>query len=184
MQITLFNVWHYALLSIVFIIFALGIWAAIQQKDNKKLFLPMIISAVLVSSLLGGLSIVIVDKYTKKAKLSKLKNRRLLNLEKIAYSGMVTNTGNYTIGRVFFEIKLVNKAHSASNVKAGSFFQASGFFDFFSGGANILYKPQTITKEFVVAKNLKPGQSKPFKVYFDYPPYFKNTAQFASVSGR
>ncbi len=68
------------------------------------------------------------------------------------------------------------------NVKAGSFFTPSGISDFF--GAGVLYKPQVITKEFVVAKNLKPGQSESFRVYFDYPPYFKNVAHFSTVKGR
>jgi len=79
------------------------------------------------------------------------------------------------------EIKLVNKGHATGKVKGGSFYKASGFFDFFSGGANILYRPQTITKEFVVAKNLKPGEAKSFRVYFDYPPYFEQVSQFTKL---
>jgi len=183
MQITLFNIWHYFFLGIVVLIFIGGLIAA-KKQPIKRLFIPMVVSVSLVSFLLAGIVVVAVDKYTKIVELSKLKNKRLLNIEKITYSGMVINKGNYPIGEVIFEIKLVNKGHATGNVKAGSFFKASGFFDFFSGGANVLYKPQTIIKEFVVARNLKAGQSKPFNVYFDYPPYFKNVSQFATVRGR
>jgi hypothetical protein len=52
--------------------------------------------------------------------------------------------------------------------------------DFFTG-ANVLYKPQTIKKRFVVATNLKPGEAQNFRVYFDFPPYFRNVSQFFSV---
>ena len=143
----------------------------------------MVFSVVLISSLLAGFSIVVVDKYTKVVKLYKLKNKRLLNLEKIVYSGIVKNEGSFAVGKVIFELKLVNKGHVTGNVKPGSFFKASGLFEFFGGGADVLYKPQTIIKKFVVARNLKPGTAKAFRVYFDYPPYFRSTAQFAKVYG-
>ena len=179
---TLFNYWHYGILSIIFIFFVIGITSAFKQKKAKLIF-PMIISVSLVSALIAGFSIVVVDKYTKKVKLYKLKNKRLLSIEKIVYTGIVKNTGAYKIGKVTFEIKLVNKGHATGNVKGGSFFKSSGFIDFFSGGSNILYKPQSVTKEFVIAKNLKPGASKSFRVNFDYPPYFRSVSHFASVSG-
>ena len=95
------------------------------------------------------------------------------------------NTGNHTIGEVTFEIKLVNKGRATGNVKGGNFYKPSGFLDFFGGGMNILSsKPQTITKEFVVAQNLKPGHAKQFRVYFKYPGYFSNVSHFTKVSGR
>jgi len=183
MQMTLFNIWHYVVLGVILLIFSGGVVASLKQP-NKKLLFPMLFSVVLISILLGGVSIVVVDKYTKVVKLHKLKNKRLLNLEKISYFGIVKNEGNYKIGKVFFEIKLVNKGHATGNVKAGSFFSPSGFFDFFSGGAGKLYKPQSIVKKFVVAKNLKAGEAKTFRVYLDYPPYFRSTSQFATVYGR
>jgi len=178
---TLFNIWHYVVLFIFLLIFIGGVVASLKQP-NKKLVLPMLLSVSLVVGLFAAFSVVVVDKYTKKVKLYKLKDRRLLSIEKIRYSGVVKNEGNYNIGKVTFKIKLVNKGHVTGNVKAGSFFRPSGIIEFFSG-SNVLYKPQTIIKKFVVAKNLKPGESKPFSVYFDYPPYFRNVAHFATVEG-
>ncbi len=180
---TLLNYWHYGILSIVFLVFIWGIVSAVKQP-KAKLIVPAIISVTLVSALVAAFSIVVVDKYTKIVKLYKLDSKRLLSIEKVVYSGIVKNEGSFPIGEVTFEIKLVNKGHATGNVKGGSFFKASGFIDFFSGGANILYRPQSITKEFVVAYNLKPGAAKAFRVHFDYPPYFKSVAHFATVSGR
>lgn len=180
--ITLFNYWHYIALLIVMFIFLGGIFSAYRQKD-KKLAFPILISTILISTVLGVFSIVIVDKYTKKVSISKVENKRLLSIEKIAYSGIVRNDGNHEIGRVIVEIKLVNKGHATGNVKSGSFFKSSGFFGFFTDGANFTYRPQTIVKEFVVAKNLKPGEAVPFRVYFDWPPYLRHVSDFVTVEG-
>ncbi len=178
---TLFNYWHYIVLFIFFLVFVGGVVASLKQP-NKKLVLPMLLSVTLVVALFAGFSIVVVDKYTKKVKLYRVKNKRLLSIEKIVYSGVVKNVGNFEIGEVTFKVKLVNKGHVIGNAKGGSFFKPSGFLEFFSG-QNILYKPQTVTKEFVVAKNLKPGKAKSFRVYFDFPPYFQSVSNFTSVSG-
>jgi hypothetical protein len=169
-------------LGVIFLIFIGGVISSFKQS-NKKLVIPMLISVSLISLLLAGFSIVAVDKYTKKPKLYKLKNKRLLSIEKIVYSGIVKNEGKYKIGKVTFEIKLVNKGHATGNVKGGNFYKPSDLFDFFSGGSNILYKPQTITKKFVIARNLKAGEAKAFRVHFDWPPYFRNVSDFASVYG-
>jgi len=143
----------------------------------------MLLSISLISLFLAVFSVIVVDKYTKKVKLYKMDNKRLLSTEQIIYTGIVKNEGNYEIGEVTFEIKLVNKGHATGNVKGGNFYKASGFLDFFSGGYDLNFKPQSLTKEFVVATNLRPGEAKAFRVYFDYPPYFRSTSQFAKVYG-
>jgi len=181
-MITLFNYWHVIVVTVILLGLIAGLVSAFRQK-NRKLVLPMVISVSLISTLLLGFSVVVVDKYTKIPKLYKLNNKRLLGIEKIVYTGIVKNEGNHKIGKVTFEIKLVNKGHVTGNVKGGSFFKASGFVDFFSGKSAAAYKPQSITKEFVVAKNLKPGASKAFRVHFGWPPHFRSVSQFAKVYG-
>lgn len=177
---TLFNYWHYITLGVILSIFIALVVVAFRQ-ENRKLLVQVIISASLICIVMAGFGIVAVDKYTKKVKLYKLKNKRLLSTEKIIYSGIVKNEGNHKIGKVVFEIKLVNKGHATGNVKAGSFYKPSGWSDFFSGGSNRSNKPQQMTKEFVVANNLKPGEAKAFRVYFDYPPYFRSVSHFSKL---
>ncbi|WP_373000866.1 DUF2393 family protein [Sulfurimonas sp.] len=179
---TLFNYWHYIVLAVILFIFIGGVVSAFKQT-NKKLVFPMLVSVSLITVLMAGFSIVVVDKYTKIPKIYKLENKRLLGIEKIVYTGIVKNEGNHEIGTVTIEIKLVNKGHATGNVKGGNFYKPSGFMDFFSGGADILYKPQTIVKEFVVATNLKPGEAKAFRVYFGWPPYFRSVAEFVKIMG-
>ena len=177
-----FNIWHFVVLGVIFIIFISGVIASLKQADDKMKY-SMLFSITLISAFLAVFSVFVVDKYTKKVSLSKMKNKRILSTEEIVYTGVVTNTGNYPIGKVTFDIKLVNHGHATGNVKGGNFYKASGFLGFFSDGFHMRSKPQTIEKEFIVAKNLKPRQSARFRVYFDYPPYFSSTAQFAKVWG-
>ncbi len=180
---TLFNYWHYIVLSLIFLAMVGGIVGALKQT-NKKIVYSMIFSILLISVFMAVFSVMIVDKYTKKVELRKVHNKRLLSTEEISYYGFVDNVGKFPIGKVTVEIKLVNKGHATGNVKGGNFYKPSGFLDFFSGGFGMLsQKPQTITKKFVVAKNLKPGESKAFRVYFKYPPYFRSTAEFLKVYG-
>lgn len=179
---TLFNYWHFIVFGVIFLIFMGGVVSSLKQ-ESPKIKYAMLFSVTLVSLFLALFSILVVDKYTKKVKLYKMANKRLLSAEKIIYTGIVKNEGNHDIGKVTFEIKLVNQGHATGNVKGGNFYKASGFMEFFSGGYNLNIKPQTVTKEFVVAKNLKPGQAQAFRVYFDYPPYFRSTSQFAKVYG-
>jgi len=179
---TLFNYWHFIVFFVIFVIFVGGVIASLKQEDSKMKF-GMLLSISLISLFLAVFSVIVVDKYTKKVKLYKMDNKRLLSTEQIIYTGIVKNEGNYEIGEVTFEIKLVNKGHATGNVKGGNFYKASGFLDFFSGGYDLNFKPQSLTKEFVVATNLRPGEAKAFRVYFDYPPYFRSTSQFAKVYG-
>lgn len=179
---TQLNYVHYLVFFAIFILFVIGLFSSLKQ-DNNKTIVGMIFSVTLISIFLAIFSVVVVDKYTKVVKLHKLKNKRILGIEKIVYTGIVRNEGEHAIGKVTFEIKLVNKGHATGNVKGGNFYKASGFFDFFAGGYNLNFKPQSITKEFIVAEDLGPGEAKAFRVYFPYPPYFKSTAHFAKVWG-
>lgn len=182
---TLFNVWHYSVFAVLFVLLIVGFIVAFKQED-PKLRAPVIFSFLLIVAIAGGFSIFSIDKYTKIVKLYKLDNKRLLSTEQIVYTGIVKNEGNYEIGEVTIEIKLVNNGFTGGNIKAGSFFSPSGFFDFFSSkpsGMSGNVKPQTIIKEFIVAKNLKPGESRPFSVYFDYPPYFRDVLPFVNIYG-
>ena len=179
---TAFNYWHFITFGVIFIMFIVGSISAFKQEE-PKIKIGMFFSTFLVTAFLAIFSVMVVDKYTKEVSLHKFKNKRLLSTEQIIYTGIVKNDGNHLIGKVTFEIKLVNKGHATGNVKAGSFYKSSGFLDFFSNGFGIQSKPQSITKEFIIAKNLKPGAAKSFRVHFRYPPYFRSTAQFAKVWG-
>jgi hypothetical protein len=183
-MITLFNYWHYLVLALMTVTILAGVVYAFKQ-ENRSFILPIVFSITIISVMLGGIGIAVVDKYTKVAKLYKLENKRNLSTEKIMYSGIVKNEGKFEIGKVTFEIKLVNKGHSSGNVKGGAFYSPVGFMSFFGfkadGSNRKENRPQQIIHEFVVAKNLRPGESQDFRVYFDYPPYFSGVSHFSKV---
>ncbi len=176
-MITLLNICHYLFLFIAFCIFISGIFVA-NKEENSKLKYQIILSFFLLSSITAAFSIFVVDQYTKEAKVYKIENKRNLYTEKIMYSGIVKNEGDYEIGEVTFEIKLVNGKRSGSNFKEGDFFKPNSFLNFFSSSSSNDNKPQQVSKEFVIAKNLKPKESREFRVYLDYPPYFQGTTDF------
>ena len=105
---TLFNYWHYIFLGIAFLLFFIGLISSLRQ-EKKKLVIPMLISTTLISVLLGFFSILVVDKYTKKVEVIKIKNKRLLSTEQIVYSGIIKNTGNHKIGKVVLEKTVLNE---------------------------------------------------------------------------
>jgi hypothetical protein len=178
---TEFNYVHYITFFVIFVLFVVGVYKSLQQ-EKASLRASMLFTSVLVSIFLALFSVFVVDKYTKSVELVKIKNKRLLGIEKIVYTGIVQNTGNFTIGEVVLEIKLVNRGHATGNVKGGNFYKATGFFQFFTEGMGIEKdKPQTIVQKFVIAKKLKAGKAKTFRVYFDYPPYFSSVADFITL---
>lgn len=178
---TYFTVWHYGTVILTTGLFLVLVFLSFKETSKKNRN-AMIIASFLVMVLVTVFMILALDKYTKKAEMFGLKNRRMLNTEKIVYTGYVKNVGNYTIGQVKIEFKLVNKGHVTGNVKAGSFFKPSGFLEIFGGGDRANYRPQKIEETIVVARNLEPGKTKAFTVSLDFPPYFKYVSDFQRVS--
>lgn len=175
-MITLFNYWHYLVITLMLLTLLAGAFYAFKQEKRSLIF-PIIFSTTIISGVLCWIGIAVVDKYTKVAKLYRLENKRNLSTEKIMYSGIVKNEGEYEIGEVVFEIKIVNGGSDVGGVKSGMFFKPSGFSGFLSSGV----KPQQIEHEFVVARNLRPGEAQDFRVYLDYPPYFRSVSHFPKI---
>lgn len=179
-MMTYFTIWHYLVVAVCILLFALAAFVSIREQ-SPKIRNSMIFSSFIVLLLVSAFLIMALDKYTKKVELYGLKNTRILRTEQIQYSGYVRNVGNYTIGKVTVELKLVNKGHVTGNVKAGSFYNPSGFMEFFGDGEKKAYKPQKVEETFVVAEDLKPNEAKSFVIRLRYPPYFQHTADFVRV---
>lgn len=173
---TYLTIWHYLALAVGVLVFILTVILAFQER-RSSVRNAIIFSSVLVNTMVGFLILMALDKYTKKAEVFNLQNHRQLETEKIIFTGVVKNTGKYTIGTIVYEIKMVNRGHAGNRVSAGSFFKPSGFMDFL-GGYTATNQPQSLTQSPVIAEDLKPGESRPFRVEFDYPPYFTGVTQY------
>ena len=180
---TYFTIWHWsAIIAFVFLFFLL-VLVSLKEK-NQKTMLSMIFSSFLVIVTAGVFTIMAIDKYTKLATLYGVKNTRILRNETIVFTGFVKNKGDYKIGEIVLNVKLVNRGHVTGNVRGGSFYRPSGIMDFLSsfGEDKTTYKPQKVEEKFVVATNIEPGKAVFFRVEMPYPPYFKHVAEFSTIS--
>lgn len=180
---TYFTFWHWSALLAFLVIFLILVLLSLREKNQKNI-LSMIFASFLVITTAAFFSVMAIDKYTKKATLYGVKNTRILRKESIVYTGYVKNKGDYTIGEITLKVKLVNRGHVTGNVKAGSLYSPSGFFDFFTsfGGDSKTNRPQKVEEEFVVARNIEPGRAEAFRVEMPYPPYFKHVSDYTSIT--
>ncbi len=167
---TYFTILHWITLIVFFLIFILLVIIS-KKETNPKIFWSMVFSSFLVVSTLSLFSMFVLDKYTKKAKLINVTHKRVLLNETIMFFGQVKNIGRFTIGHCKLEVKIVNNALNLNNLSGSTFYAPrSGLKALFSSKEE---RPSTIIKDFVIAKDLKPGEIKNFGVSMPYPPYFQ-----------
>lgn len=164
-----FNVYHYIVIAIVFIIFTIFLFISIKN-DKMQVVIGMIALNIVVMSCFLVFAMLLVDQYTKIAKITDLTYNRILQNEKIMFSGKITNVGDFIITGCTIEIKLINQPFTRENFNA-NLFKPKGFFDSLMSNR----KPETPsfkTKKFTIANNLQPKENRPFSVYMDYPANF------------
>ena len=167
-----FTILHWITLLILLVLFILFSVLALKQK-NKKILISMLFSNFIVIVMIAILSMFVLDKYTKKARLESVTQKRILMTETFTISGKIRNIGNFDIGKCKLEVKLVNNAISGGDVSGSQIFSPSGL-SFFSSKKNT--RPSTIINEYIIAKNFKKGELKNFSVAMPYPPYFQKTS--------
>lgn len=180
---TYFTIWHWSAILAFTLLFFILVLLSVKEK-NQKTMLSMIFASFLVIVTAAFFSLMALDKYTKIATLYGVKNTRILRNETIVFTGFVKNKGDYKIGEIVLNVKLVNRGHVTGNVRGGSFYRPSGIIDFLTsfGEDKSTYKPQKVEEQFVVAKNIEPGKAVFFRVEMPYPPYFKHVAEFTTIS--
>ncbi len=172
---------HYLVLMILSIIFIISVAYTLKEK-SPKVMLMLIFTSFIVLSMLAGFSMMALDKYTKKVKITGLKNRRILNNETIVYQGYVTNVGDYTIGSVEYKIKIVNMGHALGRLKGSTIFTPSSFMDFIgTSDAKKSQRAQKIEKSFIIAQDLEPGKRRSFMITMPFPPYFKQVSDYKYI---
>ncbi|MDX9813911.1 MAG: DUF2393 family protein [Sulfurimonas sp.] len=170
------NLWHYLFFTIIALAFLAATFFALRLKKNIP---SVVFTNTLLAIIAAIVSIYIVDSATKKAKIYNLSHKRILNTEQIVFSGMVQNSGKYTIGKAELEIKLLNKGQFKTDIKAGEVFKGDSFFGHVNNKNNLsAKKPQHITQKFTIATELKAGELKHFTLYMPYPPYFSDFMEY------
>jgi len=175
MMIPYFTILHW--LDIVFFLVLFIFLVIISVKaagNNTKILISMIFASFLVTAFGAVLGLVILEKYTKKAVLIKVKQRRVLINETLVLKGRVKNIGKFKINYCKLEIKLVNNGWGGGFTK-GTFFKSGGL-SLFGSKDTKQSRPNTVKATRVIIKDgLLPGEIKDFSAIIPYPPYFKNT---------
>lgn len=175
-----FTILHIIVLVILFVLFVLLFIIALKET-RKKIFWSMIFANFLVISMLSVFSMFVLDKYTKKARIEAWTQKRILRTESITFSGKVRNIGRFGIGQCSLEVKLVNDAVNAGNLKGSSVFKPTSGFEFISSDDG---KPSTVVYDFVIATDLKAGELRNFSVSMPFPSYFSRTTTHNKLSCR
>ncbi|MEA1917896.1 MAG: DUF2393 family protein [Campylobacterota bacterium] len=168
------TVWHYGVIALLLIGLALMLFATFKSVEKKSQLVVSI--ALIVGTLVfAGIVLSVMDTYLKKAKLTKLKVRKMNN--KVYYSGYIKNVGKYKIGFVKLSVELVNRG-DINYYEPGTMYEPrNGFDDLFTNDTKV----QQVSNDFIVVKNLPPGSTKFFNVSMPYPRYFTKTADKTSL---
>ena len=175
---TYFTIWHYGAVSLITLVLIILIIATLLQRKLSSKF------SIIFTYLLAALgfmfaTILVIDNYTKKITLSNVNDYRFYPTEKIFFTGTVRNSGDYTIGEVNVEIKIVNKDTTAK--EGGPRYQSNAFAEIV-GDAKV--KPSFFVVTEVVATNLKPGQRQEFRIIMPHPSYFKGYTSYVRAYGQ
>ncbi|EDM23467.1 DUF2393 family protein [Caminibacter mediatlanticus] len=173
MMIPYFTFLHWLDIAFFLILFIfLTVISVKAAGENTKLLVSMIFASFLITIFSAIIGLVILEKYTKKAKLLDITQRRVLINETLVLKGRVKNIGKFKINYCKLEIKLVNNGWGQGKIEKGTFFKPGGLSLFGSKDK----KPNTIKATRIIIKNgLLPGEIKNFSAIIPYPPYFRNT---------
>ena len=173
MHMPYFTIIHWLAIAFFIILFiALSLLSA--QAKKTSFVISGIFASFLVTTFGAGLSLIILEKYTKKAAMIKVQERRILFNETMFIKGDIQNIGKFPINYCTVSIKLVN--NDRTKFGKGTFFKSGGL-NIFGSKEKQLEKPNTIYKEkvFTFKPALKPGYRQPFSIVLPYPGYFRGT---------
>ena len=166
-----FTVVHWILTVMFVMIFGLLAYLSLSEQ-NKKTRLILLISSFVVSVLGLVVGLLILDKYTKKAKIVKYSTHRNYNKENVSIMGQIKNTGKFYISYCTLDLRIVNKV----KYKGGKFmYKTSSASDLFKSKG---YKKNFFTTSVRAIEDLKPKLSKSFRVVVKIPSHFDNPKYF------
>ena len=167
-----FTIIHYIFLVIFFLIFLLLVILS-QKEQNIKTRYSLIGVSFLITVIGLVVSLLILDKYTKKAKILNYKTKRVYNKESVVISGAIKNIGKFKISYCTMNIKIVNKVFRKKDQVFK--YQTSSISDMFKSRG---YKKNFFSTSVTVVEDLKPKLTKRFQVSVKIPSHFQNPRYF------
>ncbi len=157
---------HWVIIAIFLFLFVVLSLLALREKSTKSM-LSMVFASFILSIFAIVISLVVLDKYIKKAKIISFNTQRDFAHESVIVRGVIQNVGKYDIGYCNLEIRISNGALGART--PSSYFTPTKGLDFMGSGG----RKNTLTEEVEVSQSLRPGEKKNFFVTIRFPSYFE-----------
>jgi len=167
-----FTTIHWIMVVIFILIFVL--LAVLSQKEkNPKTRITLVIVSFVVSMIGLFVALLILDKYTKKAKILNYTTHRNYNKESVTIRGTIKNTGKFYISYCTLDIKIVNKVVHKKGTKF--MYKTSSVGDMFKSKG---YKKNFYQTSVRAVEDIKPRLSKSFSTSVEIPSSFQNPKYF------
>lgn len=176
-----FNIFHIIVIFAISVISLLLLYVCIRNENGKNL-IALIGINIVVTSVIGFIAMVVIDKYTKEVVLENVTNQRVLRNETIVFRGAARNTGDFSVSKCNITIKMINNPLSKDMLKGEVIFKPSGlaWFSWLSKEDKD-NRPNTMEFKVGISSKLKPREAKNFTVAVPYPPYFTNTTFITKI---
>jgi len=161
------------IMIVVFILIFLLLAILSQKEKNQKTRVSLIIVSFVISAIGAFVSLLILDKYTKKAKILNYTTQRNYNKESVTIRGSIKNIGKFPISYCTLDIKIVNKVTHKKGTKF--MYKTSSVDDMFKSRG---YKKNFLQTSMKVVEDLKPRLSKTFSKSIKIPSHFQNPRYF------
>lgn len=159
---------HWIVAVVFLLLFLILSLLSLREKSTKSM-LTMVFSSLLLTIAAGAISLVVLDKYTKKAKVLTYTTQQDLAHESVIVRGVVQNIGKYEIGYCKLEVRVSRNMKGGR--RASSYFTPTKSLDFMSSVGN---KKSTITVEEKIVEDLAPGEKHKFFINVRFPTYFND----------
>ena len=171
-MIPYFTTLHWLNVLFFLILFIFLVILSIKALDNKKTLLSMIFFSFLITVFSAVIGLIILEKYTKKAEVLNLVQRKVSLNEVLVLKGEVKNVGKFRINYCKLEIKLINLSDEKKRQKESFFFKSSGL-DILGSKEQKQLNVIEVTR-VIIKDTLLPGEVKSFATILPCPSYFND----------
>ena len=170
---TYFTYIHIVALAGVFVLFLAMLFMLLRKQNTIRGAMTAIGASIVGLALLSAFFMLVIDEYTKKAKVYNIRQTRVLMNESLAISGTIQNTGGFKLTGCTITFKLVNSPAALKDVDP-DIFKPKGFWESLWTKRKAKGEIGSIEQEFKIAQGLEPGRAAPFTVYMRYPAKFQS----------
>ena len=171
MYFTYIHIIFIILLFIIFCLFGFLLLRGTVRLKKLNITISLLFAGFLASSTIIS---IIIDDYTKVAKISEVKYQRVLLKESLNFTGIISNVGGFDITSCNINIRITNSPSTLQALTPDLFKQPDrSFLDFFKIKKKE-FKISTINENFTIGERLKAKSARPFSLYVRYPTTFKD----------